>query len=444
MDYQTTISFLREKEQRDLKYDIQYKYNLKRITFLCQALKHPERQFPIIHVAGTNGKGSVCAMLERIYRSAGFTTGLYTSPHLIRYEERIQVNRRTLSEEQMVRYTQKICELTAPLIRIDPSNAPSFFELMTAIAFLHFAESKVDLAIIETGLGGRLDATNVVEPLASVITSISLDHLEFLGNTIAAIAKEKAGIIKPGKKVITGLLCSEAKAVIRRVANAQDAPIFSIEERFGSDIKTYPETNLIGSSQRCNAAIATLTVEALKELFPLPHKLIKQALLNVDWPGHWQHFQLDQGKHIILDATHNLGGTHSLAENLQKLNAQIGSKPIVIIGTLGESRAQALMPVVTRYAREIILVKPRRSSATDFATLEKAIPKNFDGNISRSSIESLFPTPYFCRLGETGDTIVATGSIHLIGEIMRYLSPLKEGITTPDYEPVRATVPTHS
>lgn len=421
MDYQATISFLREKEQRDLKYDIEHKYDLERITFLCQALNHPERRFPIIHVAGTNGKGSVCAMLERIYRGAGFTTGLYTSPHLVSCEERIQVNRNMLPQEDIVRYTAKLLEIATPLLRMNPKNDPSFFELITAMAFLHFAENKVDLAIIETGLGGRLDATNVVDPLVSVITSISLDHLEFLGDTISAIASEKAGIIKRGKPVVIGPLCSEAETVIQRVAKVRNAPIFKVEDRFGSDIEAYPKTNLSGRSQHCNAATATLTVDALQDPFPIPQNRVAQALLNVDWPAHWQSFDLSQGKQIILDSTHNSGGAHSLEENLQKLIAQSRRKPIIIIGTVGESRAQALMPVAARYARELILVKPNRSSATDFDLLKKAIPKNFKGRVIQSSIEGLFPKPYFCTLGEVNDTVVATGSIYLIGEIMQRL-----------------------
>ena len=164
-------------------------FDTLRIQVLVDTLGHPEKAFPVIHVAGTNGKGSTCAMLEAIYRANNYTTGLYTSPHLVHEGEMIQVNRRPLTDADLTRYAERLKPIVAAMSANAPNNYPSFFELMTAIAFLHFAESKVDLAIIETGVGGLRDATNVVDPELSILTSVSLDHTDLLGDTIEQIAK---------------------------------------------------------------------------------------------------------------------------------------------------------------------------------------------------------------------------------------------------------------
>ena len=184
---------------RDYLYSLKHKgskYGIDRMRLFAEQLGQPQLKFPCIHVAGTNGKGSTCSMLEAIYRANGYKTGLYSSPHLIRQGERVQVNREILDEADIVAYTERLRPIADALGAADADDHPSFFEFMTAMAFLRFAEAEVDIALIETGLGGRLDATNVVDPELSIITSISLDHVEQLGDTLTAIASEKAGIIK--------------------------------------------------------------------------------------------------------------------------------------------------------------------------------------------------------------------------------------------------------
>ncbi|MFW6218065.1 MAG: bifunctional folylpolyglutamate synthase/dihydrofolate synthase, partial [Verrucomicrobiota bacterium] len=204
------------KETRDYLYSLRdrgSKYGIERMQRFVAELGHPERRFPVIHVAGTNGKGSVCAMLEAIYRANGYRTGLYTSPHLVHLGERVQVDRLPLTETDIVRHCERLRPVAAALGAGKPEEHPSFFEFMTAMAFLQFADAQVDLAILETGLGGRLDATNVAAPELSVITSVSLDHTELLGDSLAKIAREKAGICKPRKPVLLGRLPPEAEAV---------------------------------------------------------------------------------------------------------------------------------------------------------------------------------------------------------------------------------------
>ncbi|MEN9841237.1 MAG: hypothetical protein RL376_1037, partial [Verrucomicrobiota bacterium] len=211
-------------------------FGIDRMRGFARQLGHPERAQPIIHIAGTNGKGSVAAMVASILRAAGRRTGLYTSPHLVRLGERVQVDGVPLSEAEIVAYFAELEPLVAALERESPGEAPSFFELMTAMAFLQFSRRGCDVAVVEVGLGGRLDATNIVTPAVSVITSIGLDHCELLGNTLEEIAAEKAGIIKPGVPVVMGHLPAAAEAVVRAIAAGRGAPLRSVRDVFGEDL----------------------------------------------------------------------------------------------------------------------------------------------------------------------------------------------------------------
>lgn len=380
------------------------KYGLERMHTLGRTLDNPQSRYPLIHVAGTNGKGSVCAMLEALYRNNGYKTGLFTSPHLVHLGERIQVNRQPLPESAITEYTNRMRPLCD---RAD--LPPTFFEYMAAMAFLHFAESEVDIALIETGLGGRLDATNIIDPELSIISSISLDHCDLLGDTLAAIAREKGGIIKPGKPVLLGCLPPEAESELRRIATERGSPIHSIRERF-PDPASLPATNLEGQFQRWNAALAIYATEILKARFPVKPG---DALQTIDWPGRWQHLQLSD-RHLILDATHNPEGADALQQNLRALK----SPPIIIAGTLGEDRARSLMQTITPHARELILVEPDQPRATPTATLRKFLPPDFQTTVREDAVASLFPKPHTCAAGKPGDTILVTGSIYLIGEVL--------------------------
>ncbi len=393
------------------------KYGIDRMRLLCDALAHPERVFPVIHVAGTNGKGSVCAMLESIYRQAGYRTGLYTSPHLVHLGERVQVNRQNLSAPQILEFVRTLKPLAEALGQKDPADQPSFFELMTAMAFLHFAKAAVQVGIIEVGLGGRLDATNIVLPEVSVITSIGLDHTEILGESLEKIAAEKAGIIKPRIPVVVGRVPAAADEVISRTARERGAPLHRVTDVFGEDLSRYPETGLEGTFQRINAATATLVARLASPKLPVTEDAIRNGLLRVTWPGRWQRFPLDARRELILDASHNPEGATVLDENLGRLAAQSGQKPIVIAGVLGEYRAQALLPVAARHAKALYLVKPNQPRATELNILRTFVPHTFSGPVHGTTLEELFPRPGTCALGDDGDTVVVTGSIYLLGEV---------------------------
>lgn len=423
------------------------KFGIDRMRRLVAALGHPERQYPVIHVAGTNGKGSVCAILEALYRGNGYKTGLFTSPHLVHLGERAQVNRKMLTEAGICAYLAELRPAAEALGREDPELHPTFFEFMTAMALLRFASEQVDIALIETGLGGRLDATNVVEPELSIITSISFDHMDLLGDTLAQIAGEKAGIIKPGKPVLMGCLPEEAEAVIRATAVQRGCACYGVRERFSE--ADLPETNLAGQFQRWNAAVAVYATELLAARFPVNSTV---ALRQIDWPGRWQQLEFDE-RTLILDATHNPEGCVALKENLEQLVATTGQKPIIVAGTTGEERGRSLMATVAPFARELYLVRPNQERAIEPAVLETFLPAGRSFSVQLSAVEAMFggkavAAPFtdasrsqrhrdqgilacasgFAELrrdksaaamiGQPGDTIVVTGSIYLIGEVL--------------------------
>ncbi len=405
------------------------KYGIERMQLLAEALGHPERRFPSVHVAGTNGKGSTSAMIEAIYRAAGYKTGLYTSPHLVHQGERIQIDRQITSRQQILELTNLLLPTVAGIAERDSACAPSFFEFMTAMAFQRFAQEKVDVGVVEVGLGGRLDATNILLPEVSVITSISLDHCDLLGNSLEKIATEKAGIIKPGRPVVLSRLPAAAERVIRQIARERQAPVFSIAEAFGdpeavlreSEDCDYPQTRLAGPYQRWNAAAAVLAVRLLQKRLPVSETNIRQGLSTVCWAGRWDEKRLCDGRRLILDAGHNPEGAEMLELHLARLVRETGRRPVVITGSLGEERAAALFAAIARHASQIHLCRPAQPKALSYATMERLIPSSFAGVVGKIKVEEAFPAPGLCTLGGPEDILVACGSIYLLGEILTAL-----------------------
>ena len=399
------------------------KFGIDRMLRLASALGHPERSYPVIHVAGTNGKGSVSAMLESILRAAGRRTGLYTSPHLVRLGERVQVDRRLLTEAEIVAYTRELRPVAEQAAVFAADEHATFFEFMTAMAFLQFQRQRVDAAVIEVGMGGRLDATNVVQPEVSIITSIGLDHCAELGDTIEKIAREKAGIIKPGRPVVLGRLPAGAERVIREIAAGQGAPVHSVREAFGEDLTNYPATNLEGDCQHWNAATATLAARLLPAALRPDEAAIARGLMHVDWPGRWQRLEVG-GRHLILDASHNPEGAQELEKNLARLETETGRKPIIVAGALGEFRARALLAVVLRHAAAVQIVVPSQNRATSYEDMLALVPATARALVGRGSLAEIFPDPATCTPGQPGDTVVVTGSIYLLGEVLERLQPV--------------------
>ncbi len=403
------------------------KFSLERIEKLCAHLGNPQCNFAKIHIAGTNGKGSTCAMLESILRHSGLRVGMFTSPHLLYLGERVQIDREAINKRALLKYVEKIKLACDEIFSIDDfENYPSFFEFMTALAFLYFSDKKVDVAVIETGLGGRLDSTNVIVPDCCAITSIALEHTEFLGDTIEKIATEKAGIIKKNVPVVAGFLPNDVMSVIEQFSKKNNAPLFKISERFDD----LPTTSLEGDFQRANAGVAMLCAEVLKSkggvFASISQESILQGLANVSWAARWQKIPLKNGATLILDASHNPEGAVVLEANLQKLK-ETGVSPIITVGVLGEARAQALVPVVCRYAKKLILLVPNQPRALNFEALEKFVAGNVE--VVRSKVEDVFKNG-ICTFAQDGETVVSTGSIYLAGEVLASLkSTSQDGLS---------------
>ncbi len=299
------------------------------ITGLLQALDNPHQRLAVVHVAGTNGKGSVCAMLESVLRASGFKTGLYTSPHLVDFSERFLVGGRQISEEKLNDYIGLMEKKANEVERSTGLRGATFFEISTAIAFQYFADESVDVAIVETGMGGRWDATNVVVPLVSVITHIDIDHANFLGDTIEQIAAEKAGIIKPGRPVVSapqseavmGILgnVDEASSLVSvgRVDGASSSVYMKQKLKIETHSRNLPLINLplLGECQRENCAVAVATLEVLADMLDFEPEF-KKGLESVEWRARFQVLEADPL--VILDGAHNPSAARALAKTLME------------------------------------------------------------------------------------------------------------------------------
>lgn len=386
------------------------KLGLDRMRALMCELGNPQNDVPAIHLAGTNGKGSTAAMCEALLRERGFKVGLYTSPHLLRLGERVQVNREILSDEKIVDYVHEIYRAARIFGKPGDPDFPSFFELMTALAFLHFSRERCDFAVYETGLGGRLDATNILDSSVAgtaIITSIGLDHCDILGKTYAEIAAEKSGIIKANQTIFSGWLPSEAARVIAETARSRGANFI--------DLSTceLPQTNLFGEHQRHNAALALAAVENLL------NQKISSRVVNVEWRGRWERQLLADGRELIIDVAHN----EECAKALAGMLAQFNKKIVAIVGVLGIDRARPILATIAKYATKIILVRPNQERACSFEELKTCVPENFAGTLEFSSIKKLFPQAKTCSEPTlNGETLLVSGSCYLAGETIAALA----------------------
>ena len=412
MTYNEAIKFL---------YSLRWfgtKLGLTNTLKLAELAGNPHHQLRFIHVAGTNGKGSTCAMLESIYRAAGLRVGLFTSPHLVAFGERIQVNRQLISEADVVRL---IGELKPMLATFSADEHPTFFEVVTVMALRYFAEQKCDLVLWETGLGGRLDATNIVTPLASVITNIQYDHQKWLGETLASIAAEKAGIIKSDVPVITATDEPEALKVIQETARAQNSRLTVAEAWETEGLLETLELPLLGAHQRLNAALAIATARVLAPQIPINDETIRSGLSQVNWPGRLQLIARPSGQRILLDGAHNIAGAQALATSLSQYFANL--KPTLILGILQDKDWEAISGILAPLASRILLA-PVPSERTADPTELCAACQRANTAISIRACASLA-----AALSETTSEpfLLITGSLYLVGEALELLqlSPTK-------------------
>lgn len=308
MDYQSYITWLETVPLYGKKDGV------RNMVSLLRELGNPEKQMPVIHVAGTNGKGSCCAMLAQILKESGYRVGLYTSPHLVEYTERIRLDGRPVAKEKWLAIGLEVKEAAEKIAAVGENHA-TFFEIITAMAFLFFAREKADIVVLETGVGGRLDATNVVDaPDVCLITSISLDHTKVLGETLPEIAAEKAGIIKPGVPVVLAENPQEVREVIRRRAETQASSFYYAPEGAGET----PPLRLAGEYQRQNAAAVLCCAQLLQQKgWRITKESMSRGFANTHWPGRMEESSF-QGKPLLLDGAHNPGGAHMLAQYLEK------------------------------------------------------------------------------------------------------------------------------
>jgi dihydrofolate synthase/folylpolyglutamate synthase len=390
------------------------KPGLERARRLAAAVGNPQERLRFLHVAGTNGKGSTCAMLEGIYRQAGLRTGLFTSPHLVAFAERVQVNRQLIPEDAVVRILDR---LWPEVERLGKDDHPTFFEVVTVMALLYFAEQGCDLVIWETGLGGRLDSTNIVTPLACIITNIQFDHQKWLGDTLDKIAAEKAGIIKPGVPVITATDAPEALEVIRARAQTLAAPLVLVtrQDAHAGLLKDAP-LRLPGEHQRLNAATALAAVRTLQTVIPVEDRAILAGLARVDWPGRLQRLSPAPGREFILDGAHNLAGVEALAQAL--LTMYPGRQPAMILGILRDKDWEPMCRLLAPLAGHLLLVSV---SSERTATAEELLLVCRAAN--PAAMISCHPGLAEALAAAQGEPLVViTGSLYLIGEALERLN----------------------
>lgn len=377
---------------------------LERAFRLAALAGHPQDRLRFIHIAGTNGKGSTGAMLEAIYRAAGLRVGLYTSPHLVSFRERMQVNREWIPEEDVARLAG---DAQRWLQQLDHENHATFFEVVTVMALAWFAEQKCDLVIWETGLGGRLDATNIVTPLASAITNVQLDHEKWLGSTVEEIAREKAGIIKPRVPVVTAASGTPLE-VIQNTARSLFSALHEVHEPADGDI------GLLGNHQRINAALAVRTVEVLQDTIPVPAKCIQAGLKKVRWDGRFQVIRRGE-QTVVLDGAHNPAGALSLVQALD--NVFGNARFLFIVGLLADKDWAAVIESFARRAGGFICV-PVASGRTAQPQLLCAEAVKANAALTPMCAGSLGEALAAAR---SASHVVVTGSLYLVGEALELL-----------------------
>ncbi|NPV27212.1 MAG: bifunctional folylpolyglutamate synthase/dihydrofolate synthase [Firmicutes bacterium] len=427
MDYQEALAYLKQLNKFGMNL------GLRRIERLLELLGQPHRQLRVIHVAGTNGKGSTCAMISQILQAGGYRVGLYTSPHLHSYTERIRLDGQPVKEADFARLLTTIQPLVDQILA-EGYDHPTEFEVLTAAGLLFFCQERVDLAVIEVGLGGLLDSTNVVKPLVSVITNVSFDHLDQLGTTLPEIAQAKAGIIKPGVPVVAAADQVEVLRVIEKKCAAQRAPLI----RIGQDVRwvgvassikgqtfnvSGREFNydnlfirLLGKHQLVNATTAVTVAHLLNQQnITIPEPAIRRGLAEATWPGRLEIIRTHPW--LVVDGAHNQAGAETLAVSLQEYFAY--TKLILVIGMLDDKERDKVLAILGPLADTVVVTRPPSTRAVEWQTL---------GSLARRYTEQIYleenvekAVRLALQLAGPDDLVCFTGSLYLIAEIRALL-----------------------
>ena len=417
------------KDAVDWLYSFQkfgMKLGLERIVYISDKLDNPQKKYKIVHVAGTNGKGSVCKFLESVLVENNYTVGVYTSPHLQRITERVTVNNKEIPEEELVSIIEKVKPIVEEMV--NENNNPTFFEVFTAVAFEYFKDKKVDFALIEVGLGGRFDATNIVDPVVSVITNVTLEHQDVLGDTVEKIAFEKAGIIKNNAPVVTAAK-GKAVKVIEEIAGEKNTEILRItdsswkkiknidsrhEFRINSFLDAYSvNTSLYGKHQGENIALAVSVVELLnKNGFKVSKKSIIKGVEKTLYPGRMEI--VSYNPNILLDGAHNIAGMNALSYSLE--NDFDFEKLIIVLGILSDKNIEEMLPAIVSLADIIIVTRSNNSRACDPVKLKDMVVRS--GFKKKVIVEDQIKNAidYAKNISTENDMICVTGSLFTVGE----------------------------
>jgi len=414
-EYSKTIDFLYSFERFGILL------GLDNISSLLEAIGNPQDKFKSVHVAGSNGKGSTSSFINAIASVAGYGTALYTSPHLNDFRERIRIRGKFISKNEMITATEKIRP-------IYDRERTTFFEYTTAIAFDRIAAAAPDLAVIEVGLGGRLDATNTINPLVTVITDISREHEDYLGTGIKAVANEKAGIIKSGVPLITGASRRQARDVILATARSLNAPVFEFGRAF-KGVRTALDTfdynsqgmsipglrlSMAGAHQMKNACLAIRVVEELiKQGYNISEAAIREAISTTQFPGRFE--LLRRNPDVIIDGAHTPEGMRLLKSALLKLYPS--KRPALLLGILKDKNVESLVRTIVPIAGKVVCVAPHSDRSMEPEALCKLVRQTGAPAAPMDSIENGFGT-LFEQAGKD-DVIVAAGSLYMIGPVRR-------------------------
>lgn len=368
---------------------------LGRITYLLEKLGNPHHKFKSIHIAGTNGKGSTAAMIASILKEAGYKVGLYTSPHLFDYRERIKINGKNISKhdfEEGIRGIKKVAE--------GLEESPTIFEILTAVAFWYFAEQRVDYAVVEVGLGGRLDATNVITPLVSIITNIDYEHTEVLGKSLSKIAYEKAAIVKPGIPVVTAENKVEPLRVIKKACLKNDSLLIAVSRK-----PSAVSSKLYGEHQRINAACAIAAVRLAR--IKVSKKAVAKGLRRVNWPGRFQ--LVSKNPLIIVDGAHNPAGAKALRVTIQEM---FPGKFTVIFGCQETKDFKKMFQELKPITSKIIITQSSHKLAADPKLISKRLKIGSD--VTNSVKEALL-------LWDKRSPLLITGSLFVVADALNFL-----------------------
>ncbi|MDP4094639.1 MAG: folylpolyglutamate synthase/dihydrofolate synthase family protein [Bacillota bacterium] len=413
-------------------YKFGIKLGLKNIGRLLELMGNPHKRMRYVHVAGTNGKGSTVAFISSILMAAGYKTGIYTSPFIQRYNERMKINECEISDGDLSRITSFVKE-KADIMVSEGSNHPTEFEIGTAIAFQYFCENRCDIVVLEVGMGGRFDSTNIIDtPLVSVITTISYDHMEWLGDTLPEIAGEKAGIIKPRGKVVLYPQPEEVKAVFEMVCREKEADLYKVDfcsiqlKSFNLhgqifDFEKYKtlEIKLLGDHQVKNACVAVKTAELLNNNgLDIDETSVREGLSSARWPGRME--KVHDNPVFIIDGAHNAEGAGILAGNLKKYFPD--KKIKFIVGVLRDKDYKSLIEAINPIASAFFPVTPNNS---------RALPAKDLVNFINSYCKSVYLSDTIVDAinnsiisASPDDIICACGSLYFIGEVREYFQRL--------------------